>query len=283
MSVARNRFPFFDKAFILWISLFLLHGCATRGPIEIKSALRSGDRVLKADDIKIEKPKAVFSVGEKVVYEVRWIGIPVGNVVSTIKAIEEIGGRKAYVIELVAKTNDFASKIYRIEDVYTSYMDVERLVSLKHEVRRREGRYRKDAVTVFDQENHKAYFENFLDKSKKEFVIPPDVQDPLTAIYYFRTLDLKHKDKIYYRVVNNEAVYELYGLIKKKCFIQIGASGPYETFYVVPYAILKGERVKKGKASGYISVDGSRLPILGIVKAPLFTKITASLLEKTEI
>jgi hypothetical protein len=144
-------------------------------------------------------------------------------------------------------------------------------------VKRREGRYKKDAITVFDQENHKALFENLLDKSKKVFDIPPDARDPLAAIYYFRTLDLKVGDEVHYKIVNNENVYDLYASIRDKCFIKIGKSAAFEAFYIEPAAYLNGELVKKGVASGYMSADSARIPLYGIVRAPLFTRITASL------
>ncbi len=245
----------------------------------MRRSIVKDSKVIRARDIKIEKPKLRFTPGESYAYKIRWVGIPVGEVQSTIKGIEKINGRDAYLIELTAKTNDFASKIYRIDDTFISYMDTEELVTLKHIVKRSEGRYRKDAVTIFDQENHKAYFENFLDNSKKVFDIPPDVQDPLTAVYYFRTLGIRVGGRIHYKVVNNEHIYDFYVLIRKKRFIRLGKKRTFEAFYIEPYALLKGKRVKKGVASGYMSADSSRVPILGIVRAPFFTRITASLCE----
>ncbi|MBN1527313.1 MAG: DUF3108 domain-containing protein [Candidatus Omnitrophica bacterium] len=256
-------------------------GCAASKAAVVKGSVVAADRKILAKDIAIEKAAAPFRVGEELTYEVAWLGIPVATVVARVKGIERLEGREAYVVELTARTNAFCSKIYPVDDTYLSYIDKERYVSLKHVVRRREGRYKKDAVTVFDYNAKKAYFHNLCDGSRKTFDIPGDVQDSLSAAYYFRTVDAYVGQKVGYTVVNNEEVYNLFGLIEKKAFIKLD-NVTYETFYVEPYAVLKGERVKKGNASCYFSCDNLRIPVYGMVKAPLFTKITAVLVNKKE-
>jgi len=52
-----------------------------------------------------------------------------------------------------------------------------------------------------------------------------------------------------------------------------------EAFYVQPYAKLKGKDVRKGRVSGYFSADERKIPLLAIVKAPVFTKVTAYLID----
>ena len=64
---------------------------------------------------------------ERLTYNVKWLGLPVGNIWASIKGIEKIRGRDAYVLEVVVKTNRFCSAIYKIEDRYVSYLDAEYL------------------------------------------------------------------------------------------------------------------------------------------------------------
>ncbi|MFC1645986.1 DUF3108 domain-containing protein [Candidatus Omnitrophota bacterium] len=216
---------------------------------------------------------------ERLTYKVKWLGIPVGTIRASIKGIEKIQGRDAYVLEVVVKTNRFCSAIYKIEDRFVSYLDVENLYTLRHEVNRREGRYRKDAVTDFDQENHRAHFRNSTDNSEKNFDIPQGVQDTLSACYFFMLLPLEVGERIEYSVCNNEKNYQLFGLIQRKTTISVPALRKKEVFYLQPYAKLKGELVRKGKVSGYFSCDKRRLPLLAIVRAPMLTKVTAYLTE----
>ena len=238
-----------------------------------KSILEEVDK-----EIIIDSPQTRLPENEYLKYTVRWLGIPVGYITASIKGVRILNNRQAYVLEVVVKTNAFCSAIYKIDDRYLSYMDVEDFYTLRHEVYRREGRYKKDAITDFDQVNHRAHFKNLLDGSEKDFDIPPGVQDTLSACYYFRLLDIEQGDRVKYFVVNNEKNYELFGVVEKKKFIKIKDIGNYESFFIQPYAKeLGGEEVRKGKVSGYFNADQDRIPLLAIVEAPLFTKVTVSL------
>ena len=228
-------------------------------------------------DIVIEPAQSALPEYEKLFYAVKWLGIQVGTITASIKGIKEINGRKAYELEVTAKTNAFCSAIYRIDDRFVSYMDTQNFYTLRHEVYRREGRYKKDAITDFDNRSKKAHFKNLVDKSEKFFDIPYGVQDTLSACYYFRLLPVQIGKKIEYAVYNNEKVYQLFGIIESKGYIRLPRVGKKPAFYIQPYAQIEGEQVKKGKASGYFSVDSKRLPLLAVVQAPMFTEVTASL------
>lgn len=228
-------------------------------------------------DTAIPLPERRLPEYERLTYNVKWLGIPVGTIQASIKGIEKIRGRDAYVLEVLVKTNRFCSAIYKIEDRFLSYLDVENLYTLRHEVTRSEGRYRKDAVTDFDQENHKAHFRNSTDNSEKTFDIPPGVQDTLSACYFFMLLPLEVRERVEYSVCNNEKNYQLFGLIQRKTTISVPALRKKEVFFIQPYAKLKGEDVRKGRVSGYFSCDKRRLPLLAIVRAPVFTSVTVYL------
>ena len=229
------------------------------------------------EDIVIEPAQSSLPEYERLAYVVRWLGIQVGIITASINGIKEINGRKAYELEVTVKTNAFCSAIYKIDDKFVSYMDIENFYTLRHEVYRREGRYKKDAITDFNHTVKKAYFKNLIDKSEKVFDIPYGVQDTLSACYYFRLLPIAIGDKVEYAVCNNEDIYELFGVIESRDYIRLPRLGMKSAFFIQPYAQIKGEQVKKGRVSGYFSVDQRRLPLLAVVQAPIFTEITASL------
>jgi hypothetical protein len=266
--------PVFKKLFFsLIIIYFAQNACASQNftPANIK------ERQEIAEHIVIEPAQSNLPEYERLVYSVKWLGMPVGHIIASINGIKEINGRKAYEIEVIAKTNAFCSAIYKIDDRFVSYMDIEGFYTLRHEVYRREGRYKKDAVTDFDHINKKAHFRNLLDKSEKTIDIPYGVQDTLSACYYFRLLSVGLDEKIEYTVYNNEDIYQLFGIIESKDFIRLPRTGRKAAFHIQPYARLQSEQVRKGRVSGYFSVDGKRLPLLAIVQAPVFTEITVSL------
>jgi len=287
------------------LSVLIVSGCATRrpaGPVDItpSSLAKTVAPVSAAADekIKTEAPASVkvedlksqadqppknaqkkFRVGEHYGFRLDWIGIPVGYVSFDISGIEKIGGREVYVVTLKARTNKFASAIYKIDDVYTSYVDTEQLIPLRYDVDRKEGLYRKKATTIFDHDKKTAYFENFKDGSKKSYPIPPGILDPVSSVLKARTLDIDVGKYHVLIVNNNEEIYTIHAKIEKRATIVIHDFGKFQAFFVTPFAVTKGVRDRRGTVSGYISADDNRMILYGEAEAPLFTKITATLIE----
>ncbi|MDD5085261.1 MAG: DUF3108 domain-containing protein [Candidatus Omnitrophica bacterium] len=257
--------------------VFILTSCA--GVKEEIAFTREDKTVLSAESISVSPPLTKFQVGEHATYEVRWVGIPVATITSTIKGIKKIDGRDAYFIEASARTNNWASLICRIDDRFRTYLDTEKLVPLRSEDRRSEGFYRKDAVTILDHEAGKAYFENYRDRSQKTFDIPSGLQDLLSTFYYMRTITYGVGDRVSLYVDFSERIYLIEGKIEKKVFLTIPRRGTYETVFTRPQASREGKTVKDGTAQAYFTVDERRAPLQFTVKAPLFTSLTATLVK----
>jgi hypothetical protein len=266
--------PVFKKPLLILFIFFIvqdIYASQNFMPANIKS------RQDLPKDIIIEPVQLHLPEYERLVYTVRWLGMPVGTITASINGIKEIKGRKAYKLEVIAQTNAFCSAIYKIDDRFISYMDIENFYTLRHEVYRKEGRYKKDAITDFDHENKKAYYQHLPGDSITTIDIPYGVQDTLSACYYFRLLSLGVGEKVEYSVYNNEKIYQLFGVIETKDYIRLPRLGKRSAFYIQPYAQIEGEQVKKGRVGGYFSADSKRVPLLAVVQAPLFTEVTASL------
>ena len=231
-----------------------------------------GLAINRAVDIVIEQPDQRLPADETLTFNLKWIGIQVGTVTMSVKGIKKIDDRDAYVLEAMFQSNRFLSAIYKIDDRFVSYMDVEKLYTLRQEVSRKEGSYRKDAITNFDQINHKAYFKNSIDNSERVIDIPPGVQDTLSACYYFMLLPLKVGDQIDYSVYNSEQIYQLMGVVEEKAFIKTAALGLTQAFKMQPYVRQNGKQVQKGDLSAYFSCDKRRLPLFGQLKGVIFTE-----------
>jgi hypothetical protein len=262
--------------------IFLLCGCAGLPGVKNIEVFDEGDFV--AGGLQDTINAAAYSRlpdYEKLTYEVKWLGLKIGTLTTSITGIKNYKGRDVYVLEATMKTDDFFARVYKIEDRFVSYLDVEKLYTLHHEVYRRDGSYRKDAVTEFDQINHKAYFKNFIDNSEKIFDIPIGTHDILSACYYFMVLPLKLGGGVNYYVCNNENNYHFYGFVRSKATIKLPALAKEkrEAILLEPYAKLKGKKVDKGRVSAYFSADKRRLPLMATVKGPIFTEVTISLVK----
>lgn len=221
-----------------------------------------------ANSIRIKPARKDLRVGERFEYLVRWMGIPIGYATLEIKEIVKINGRDAYHIIGTAKSNEFLSAFYKVDDVVHSYMDVERMCSLRFEKKQLEGRYRADERVIFDQDLHKGFYESFLNKSKKEFDIPPGVHDLASAFYYFRTLDVKPGQTIVIDINADEKNWKAKMKILRTERIELLRKGVYDVFVVEPKAGFKGVIAKRSRAWVYFSVDEERFPVFIKIRIP---------------
>ncbi|MBF0595806.1 MAG: DUF3108 domain-containing protein [Candidatus Omnitrophica bacterium] len=218
----------------------------------------------------------VLPAKETVVFRIKWLGITAGEITSEIKGLTEIKGRKAYRIEVTAKTVGLCSKLYRVEDHFVSYLDVEHLYSLRHEIHRREGHYAKDAEIDFDQEKHLAHFKNLADGRERSFAIPPDTQDTVTAAYVARTFDLQTGRRFEIKVCNSEKNYVIDLAIANKTKMHTADNKLVEVVRLQPRAHFRNNVVREGRLSGYVESAPGHAPVFITIKAPVFTRLTAT-------
>jgi hypothetical protein len=254
-----NRLP----AVLTIITLgFFLAGCATGVRLKrITPYETKGDQGL-IKEIEVQKPEKSLRVGEKLTYSTTWNGIPVGQITFHIKDIVEIKGRKAYHIVCHAKSNRFLIPIYKIDDTIETYMDCEYLHSLKFEQTLRHRKRTKHEVVEFDQINHKGYYTAIHTGEKKEFDIPENCQDGLSAIYYLRTMDFDVGKEYTVDANVDEKNYKVLLKVLDYEFVTIPKMSKWIAFKLQPGAILKGNIVKKGKMWIWASVDKQRIPLL---------------------
>ncbi|MBI4115570.1 MAG: DUF3108 domain-containing protein [Candidatus Omnitrophica bacterium] len=226
----------------------------------------------------LDPPKGLL-VGERLVYSVRWLGIEVGRGEAEVKEIVEIQGRKAYHIIVNVRSASVLDWIYKVRDVHHSYIDVEKRHSLRYEKILQEGRYRADEVMEYDQENHTASYYSRLNQSRKEMMIPPNVQDQLSCGFWFRLQDIRPGSKIYIPVNADEKNWDLEVKVLKKTRVKLSGFEEREAMEVEPEIQFQGLFVKRGKIRGWIGLDERRIPLKMRVKIPVLGSISAYLVE----
>jgi len=211
--------------------------------------------------INIEKARRDLRVGEKFVYDVFWNGIPAG--VGSMEVVEEtqIDGSEAYHVVATAKSNDFLSAIYKLDDKIHSYIDKKNMCSLRFEKHQREGKYKADEVVIYDQKKHRGYYESLLNKSKKEFDIPDRVQDLVSVFYYFRTLDVAPNSSVILDVNADEKNWKADMHVLNTQELDIRRNGKYEVFCLEPRVPFKGVLSRRGRTLVYFTADENRVPV----------------------
>jgi hypothetical protein len=129
-------------------------------------------------------PDPPFRVGEALTYSIAYAFVDAGTLRMSVEGIENVNGRPAYHFVSRAQTNSSISALYSLTDHLQSWMDVERLYSLRyHRDAVEKGKKRSKHLT-FDQARHVKIFEH--DGSEK--AIAPEAQDDVSILYYLRTL-----------------------------------------------------------------------------------------------
>ena len=196
-----------------------------------------------------------------------------------MKEIIPIRGRPAYHIVVNVRSAPILDWIYKVRDVHHSYIDIEKLHSLRYEKILREGRYRADEVMEYDQDNHKATYFSRLNKSRKEMLIPPNVQDQLSCGYWFRLQDIQPHSKIYIPVNADEKNWDLEVKILGNTKVELPQWGQREAMEIEPEIRFQGIFVKRGKIRGWIGLDERKIPLKMKVKIPILGSVSASLVE----
>lgn len=230
------------------------------------------------EQVKIEAPLGKLRIGEKFTYKAEWLGLDVGIATLSIEGITEMNGRRVYKILATAHTTAVLSKVYKVEDEVFTYLDAEEFYPVRFEKKQREGGYRSDEYTDFDQTEGKAVYFSRLSHDKKEFYIPKKVQDPLSCIYYFRLQDVDAGKSVFANVNVDEKNYLLEAKVLEKGFVDIEGVGKWETFLVEPLPWFQGKIKRKAKATIWFSADEKRIPLVVVTKGiPLVGTIRITL------
>ncbi len=201
-------------------------------------------------------------VGERLAFQGRWLGIPVGSGTLEVKEIVEIEGRKAYHIHGEGRTNDVLATFYPIEDTVESYLDVETLKPVRFEKRQREGRYRSDEVVIFDHDKRLAYYESRLNGSKKEIPIENGVQDLISTLYWLRRQKIEPETTQTVDIYTDEKIFRTEIRIGRLQELEILDRGTFQALVIEPKATFKGMLVKRGRIWAYMTGDPGHLPLL---------------------
>jgi hypothetical protein len=125
-----------------------------------------------------------YKVGEKVTYTIQYGFITAGNAVLELKN-DTINGKDVWHSTLSARTTGMAEALYKVLDIYESYIDPYTELPVKSIRNVHEGRYKRYNVVLFD---HKTRNDSSILNSDLTgiHIAPPMIHDILSCFYYFR-------------------------------------------------------------------------------------------------
>jgi hypothetical protein len=127
-----------------------------------------------------------FAVGEVLQYDLAWSFLNAGTMRLAVEGVEQVGDRDAYLLSFQARTNRTISTFYSLENLLRSWMDVERLHSLRFVKESVEKGKQRDRSYRLDQERHVRIDE----ETGEEEPMPAGAQDDASIFYFMRLLPL---------------------------------------------------------------------------------------------
>jgi hypothetical protein len=195
------------------------------------------------------RAKVPFGPGERMEYDVKFGAIRVGNAHMEVVALDNLRGRAAWHTAFWVNGGNF---LYRVNDVYESWMDAETLSSLRFVQQLEEGG--KQTERKFEIYPERAVFVQTSKKPPKE---EPSVSSPLddgSFLYFLRTIPLvvgqTYDFNRYFRPDRNPVRIR----VLRKERINVPA-GTFNAVVVQPVIKTKGIFSENGHAEVWLSDD----------------------------
>ena len=201
------------------------------------------------------KLNRAFAPGEKLTFNVDWMGISGGEAVMEDREVVSIGGRLCHHIVCTADSSPVFAAIYKVHDVLDSYMDADGLFSWRYEKHLREGGFKADDSFTFDQFRHLAI--------EKDNTIPidPEIQDVISSFYYCRTLDLVVGKDVYIKTYSDKKNWELQVKVLRREKVKV-PSGEFNCIVVQPILKFQGLFQQKGEVNIWLTDDAHHVPVM---------------------
>lgn len=198
-------------------------------------------------------------VGERLDFEISWVGIPAGHATLAIEEKIDVGGRPALRLVSTAASNDVVDVFYKVRDRAESVIDCEGRHSLRFTLRAHEGRRRRERDYTFDLIRREATFGE-PGRKVQRFPLQEPVQDPLSSLYFVRTQPLEVGRSLLLRTFEGGRLWELEVEVLRRERVAVPA-GRFDTIVVKPHLKFEGVFQQKGDVVVWLTDDPQRVPI----------------------
>lgn len=218
--------------------------------------------------------KKSFPKGEVIKYSLHYGFVTAGEAtVTTDKKLHQVDNKPCYKVDVHGSTVGMFSLAYKVDDLWRSYIDAEKIYPRKFYRNIKENRYRKVETTLFDDKNQKAtvtWLNNEKKKEKRKYDIPKETQDMISGYFFLRTIDynkykkgdvIKIKSFFQDKIYDFKVVYEGKETVKTKL-------GKFSAFKMTPMMpenkLFSGENA----ITFWMSNDSNKVPLK--IRAKMF-------------
>jgi hypothetical protein len=202
-----------------------------------------------------------FSAGERLTYLISWSNIiDAGTAVLEVREEKQTDGKKVYRLVSTARSSGLVSKFYKVNDTIESIVDSEHLYSLSYRLDQSHGKRKKKREMTFNQSKGTVVVD--ADGRQDTYSTPPGILDPLSSLYYVRTLQDFIVDKPIFVDVHDDDknwAVEVQTIGREKIKTSFGK---FNTIKVKTYPRYEGVFQHKGEIYIWLTDDERKIPVL---------------------
>lgn len=205
---------------------------------------------------KLSKVPGIINLKrEKFYYDIYWMGIYVGNAV--IEAVNNGG-----IIRITSEVHSapFISTFYEVEDYAESRVKDGRPFNFR--IRQHEGKYRSDKETIFDADNKKITYYDYLKGTKDEHIVGDSMfWDVISGFYHLRTRGLEPETTVFVDIFDSNKVLNAEVNVLGRESVKFIGKGDIDAIVVKPILKSDGLFQNKGDIRIWLSDDENRMPV----------------------
>ncbi|HVR41285.1 MAG TPA: DUF3108 domain-containing protein [Thermoanaerobaculia bacterium] len=193
-----------------------------------------------------------YEKGETLDYSLTWLRMSGGTLRMTIAP--EAGDEKRIRMRSLGKSSSGFSRIFRVHDQIESIVDRDTFTTLEYHKRQDEGGNKKEEITRVE-----GGIATRTRKKIKKVRVPTPVYDPLSIIYYLRTLDLSPGKKHEIAVIADAKLYSVHVHVVRRESVSTEL-GTFKTILVEP-KMEAGGTEREERLLIWYSDDEKRIPV----------------------
>ncbi len=215
-----------------------------------------------------------FGLGEYLEFSVKYGVLPAGTAVLKIPEIIDYQGKRCYRIVSTAKSNSVVSVFYKVRDSVETIVDYDGIFPRKFHKKLREGGYKADKTTFFDQRKHLAIVGN------DSIPTYSFVQDALSSLYYVRTRELIPGSEVRIDNHTDKKNFPLKIVVERRETVEVPA-GKFDCVVVEPIMRAEGIFKAKGRIWIWLTDDQYKIPVKMQTEVFFLGSISAKLKKYT--
>ncbi|MEO5977237.1 MAG: DUF3108 domain-containing protein [Chryseolinea sp.] len=210
-----------------------------------------------------------YSRGEVINFKMTFGIFTVGKGSVTIdKAYHKFGNRDCFKVDVYGRTVGMVDWVANVDDHYGAFIDTAAIIPLQFYRFARQGKYKKDEWTNFDQVNHKIEVKTLDNKTgklkePKYYAAPSQVRDMISGFLLLRNMDLsqvKEKDTISVKGFYEDEFYNMKIVYAGKETIKVKA-GRIRSLVFKPVMPKNKVFKEQNSVTAWFSDDKNRIPV----------------------